>query len=72
MSVLETAKALHITEANVKVRLNRAKAMLKKEIEKIYSAEEIFQFNRIYCDKIVAKVMEKINPGSQPIEIAKS
>ncbi len=59
MSVLETAKALHITEANVKVRLNRAKAMLKKEIEKIYSAEEILRFNRIYCNKIVAKLWKE-------------
>ncbi|MCW3107350.1 MAG: hypothetical protein JWQ09_1856 [Segetibacter sp.] len=60
MSVVETAKALHITETNVKVRLNRAKAMLRKEVEKMYTPEEIFQFNLIYCNKIVAKVMERI------------
>lgn len=60
MSVLETAKALHITETNVKVRLNRAKAMLRKEVEKMYSPEEIFQFNLVYCDAIVANVMERI------------
>lgn len=60
MSVIETAEALQITETNVKVRLNRAKAMLRKEIEKMYSVEEIFQFNLIYCNKIVSKVMEAI------------
>ncbi|MEJ7678524.1 MAG: sigma-70 family RNA polymerase sigma factor [Segetibacter sp.] len=59
-SVAETAKALNITETNVKVRLNRAKAMLKKEVAKMYSPEDIFQFNLIYCDKITAAVMEKI------------
>ena len=45
LNVSETAKALEISEANVKVRLNRAKTMLRKEIEKSYSAEEIFEFN---------------------------
>ena len=60
MSVHEIAKALHITETNVKVRLNRAKAMLRKEVEKMYTPEEIFQFNHIYCDKIVEQVMERI------------
>lgn len=60
LSVMDTAKTLNITETNVKVRLNRAKAMLRKEVEKMYSTDEIFQFNLIYCDKIVAKVVERI------------
>jgi RNA polymerase sigma factor (sigma-70 family) len=64
LSVNETAKTLNITETNVKVRLNRAKAMLRKELEKMYSPEEIFQFNLIYCDKIVLKVMSVINKGA--------
>ncbi len=61
MSVNETAKVLEITETNVKVRLNRAKGLLRKEVEKIYSSEEIYSFNLTYCDKIVAKVMERIS-----------
>jgi RNA polymerase sigma-70 factor (ECF subfamily) len=65
MSVLETSKALNITETNVKVRLNRAKAMLRKEVEKTYSPEDIFHFNLIYCDKIVAKVMDVIMAKEQ-------
>jgi len=60
LNVSETAKALDISEANVKVRLNRAKTMLRKEIEKSYSAEEIFEFNLIYCDAIVDHVMQTI------------
>lgn len=60
MSVKETADALDISEANVKVRTNRAKAMLKKEVAKSYSAEEIFEFNLIYCDDMVKRVMTKI------------
>lgn len=60
LSVQETAKTLNITETNVKVKFNRAKAMLRKEVEKMYSAEDIFQFNLIYCDKIVEKAMARI------------
>lgn len=61
LSVAETADALNISESNVKVRVNRAKAMLQKEIKKMYSPEEIFEFNLIYCDRMVEKVMAKIN-----------
>ena len=60
LSVAETAAALDISESNVKVRLNRAKTMLQKEIKKMYSPEEIFEFNLIYCDGMVDKVMKKI------------
>ncbi|MEO7175045.1 MAG: sigma-70 family RNA polymerase sigma factor [Saprospiraceae bacterium] len=61
LSVAETAKLMDITEANVKVRLNRAKKMLRTEIEKTYSANELFEFNLIYCDAIVENVMKRIN-----------
>lgn len=60
LNVSETAHLLNITETNVKVRLNRAKNMLRKAIEKKYSAEEIFEFNLIYCDRMVNLVMTKI------------
>ena len=60
MSTIETAEALAITETNVKVRLNRAKHMLRGKIEAMYSPEEIFEFNLIYCDKITQRVMEVI------------
>jgi RNA polymerase sigma factor (sigma-70 family) len=56
----ETSEALSISESNVKVRLNRAKAMLRNEIEKIYTPEDIFEFNRVYCDRMVKVVMEKL------------
>ena len=57
LSVAETADALGITESNVKVRLHRAKAMLRKELEKSYSPTDIFEFNLIYCDAMVNRVM---------------
>jgi len=60
LNVAETAEALDISESNVKVRLNRAKGMLQKEIKKMYSPGEIFEFNLVYCDTLVNRVMEKI------------
>lgn len=60
-NVAETAQLLHITKGNVKVRLNRSKTMLRDEIGRNYTPEELFDFNLIYCDAIVENVMERIN-----------
>lgn len=60
LSVAETASLLAISEGNVKVRLNRAKVMLKNEISKAYTPADLFEFNLIHCDEIVAGVMGKI------------
>lgn len=60
LNVSETAEMLSISEANVKVRLNRAKTMLRKDIENAYSANELFEFNLIYCDQMVENVISKI------------
>lgn len=61
LNVSETAEMLGISETNVKVRLNRAKTMLRRDIENDYSANELFEFNLIYCDPMVENVMKKIN-----------
>ncbi|MFA5574291.1 MAG: sigma-70 family RNA polymerase sigma factor [Brumimicrobium sp.] len=61
LNVAETAEMLNISETNVKVRLNRAKKMLRGEIESKYVATELFEFNLIYCDAMVENVMKKIN-----------
>jgi RNA polymerase sigma-70 factor (ECF subfamily) len=60
LSVAETADVLNISYSNVKVRLNRAKAILRKEIEKSYSPQDIYEFNLVYCDAIVNTVMSKL------------
>ncbi|CAN5504590.1 sigma-70 family RNA polymerase sigma factor [soil metagenome] len=64
MSIIETSEVLNISESNVKVRLNRAKSMLRTEIEKAYSPEEIFEFNLVYCDRIVKNVMALISQNN--------
>jgi RNA polymerase sigma-70 factor (ECF subfamily) len=60
-SIAETADLLEITPINVKVRLNRAKTMLRQQLEKFYTASELFEFNEIYCNAIVHNVFEKIH-----------
>jgi RNA polymerase sigma-70 factor (ECF subfamily) len=60
LSIAETSEALSISAGNVKARLSRAKSMLRSEIEKMYSREEIFDFNLIYCDGMVDRVMNAI------------
>lgn len=61
MSVAETSDLLGISESNVKVRLNRAKSMLKEQIEKTYSASELFEFHAVFCDAMVNRVMNVVN-----------
>ncbi len=60
-NVAETSEILGISFTNVRVRLSRAKQLLKKEIEKYYSVKELFDFKDIYCDKIVNNVFERIS-----------
>ncbi|MFA5668683.1 MAG: RNA polymerase sigma factor [Balneolaceae bacterium] len=57
----ETADCLKISEANVKVRLFRAKKMLRDKLERSVSDAEIFNFLGERCDLIVLNVMHKIS-----------
>jgi RNA polymerase sigma-70 factor (ECF subfamily) len=59
-SVAQTAEALNISEVNVKVRLNRAKSMLRTTIEQWYSKADIYDFNLKYCSSMVDAVLKKI------------
>lgn len=40
--------------------------MLRNEIEKMYSPDEIFEFNLRYCDGMVERVMTAINNKLRP------
>jgi len=66
LSVAETMEVLDLSESNVKVRLNRAKKMLRSEIEKMYSPEDIFEFNLVYCDGMVSRVMKALDSLRHP------
>ena len=60
-SVAETAELLGITPVNVKVRLKRARVLLQQKIEQVYTHQDIYSFNLVYCDAIVHQVFTRIN-----------
>jgi RNA polymerase sigma-70 factor (ECF subfamily) len=60
MSIHETMDCLHLSESNVKVRLNRAKEMLRDSISHHYKTEELYDFHLSRCDRIVKNVMDRI------------
>jgi RNA polymerase sigma factor (sigma-70 family) len=60
MSVSETKECLSISEVNVKVRLNRAKSMLRNSLSEFYKSEGVFEFHLSRCDKMVENVMKQI------------
>jgi len=62
MSTTDAADALEITEDNVKVRLHRARALLR---ESLYAragmeSKEAFDFHAVRCDRVVKNVFERI------------
>jgi RNA polymerase sigma factor (sigma-70 family) len=60
MSIQETMEVLNLTESNVKIRLSRAKEMLREKLAG-KKLKEIFKLKLPLCDKIVYNVMKKIN-----------
>jgi RNA polymerase sigma factor (sigma-70 family) len=66
MSTNETMGVLNISESNVKIRLNRAKEMLRGNLSAYYKSNQLYEFNLIRCDRIVNFVMEQINAGTTP------
>lgn len=60
MNVEETKECLAISESNVKVRLNRARVMLKDLLSAYYKKEDILHFYIPRCNLMVDAVMSKI------------
>lgn len=76
MSTTDAAYALEISEENVKVRLHRARALLRKGLFALAGKEsrEAFSFNAVRCDRVVKNVFERIQkwvpePQSTPANI---
>src|SRR5688572_7305927 len=61
VSVADTASMLEITEDNVKIRLHRAKNMLKDMLRTEANSLDIFAFHASRCALIAARVMHHIN-----------
>lgn len=57
MNISETSKCLKISESNVKIRLMRAKEMLRENLSTYYHYKDVYNFNLIICSRIVDKVL---------------
>jgi RNA polymerase sigma-70 factor, ECF subfamily len=68
LSTLETAEALSVTEDVVKVRLFRARALLRKSLmQRVEDASgQAFPFHLSRCDRVVQGVMANLNSGETP------
>lgn len=61
VSVADTAAILDISEENVKIRLHRAKNMLKEMLKSEAASLDLFSFHASRCVLIAARVMTHIN-----------
>ena len=61
MSTSETMETLNLTESNVKVRLNRAKEMLRDSLSSQYRFSGVYDFHLTRCDRMVNYVMTRID-----------
>jgi RNA polymerase sigma-70 factor (ECF subfamily) len=70
MSTTEAADVLEISEDNVKVRLHRARALLRKSLYASAGMErkEAFNFHAVRCDRVVKNVFEKIQKRASKTE----
>ncbi len=60
MSVKETCDALDLETSNVKVRLNRAKTMLRQHLNS-YMKDQVYSFHLSRCDRVVKNVLDSLN-----------
>jgi RNA polymerase sigma-70 factor (ECF subfamily) len=62
LGTAETAQVLEATEENVKVRLHRARALLRKQLYATVgkNAREAFTFHAVRCDRVVRNVFARL------------
>lgn len=70
LSVSETAEILDITEVNVRVRLNRARRLLRRAlgVDFDYTGTTPFPFDAPRCDRVVAAVFRGIGAGEAKVQ----
>jgi RNA polymerase sigma factor (sigma-70 family) len=56
----EIQNCLDISDSNIKVRLHRAKSLLKEALYNLHSEAPVFEFGNSRCDRIVSNVMNLI------------
>jgi RNA polymerase sigma factor (sigma-70 family) len=60
LSLLEIAQCLGLSESNVKVRLHRAKRMLKEILFKLSVTRDVYEFGSKRCDALVERVLQAL------------
>lgn len=60
VSIKECVGILKISEVNVKIRLHRAKNLLKDDLLKSFDKNEVLTFGNKRCDAVVENVMSRI------------
>jgi RNA polymerase sigma-70 factor (ECF subfamily) len=60
LSSAETGNVLNISAVNVKVRLIRAKLMLRGKITDFYKNDLVFPFHLVRCDRVVNGVLGRL------------
>jgi len=60
MSVKQTGEVLELEDSNIKVRLNRAKTMLREHLGQ-YMKEQVYAFHLTRCDRMVQNVLGRLN-----------
>ena len=60
VSMTDAVETLGITDVNVRVRLNRAKAMLRESLGNYYKSDLVFNFHLSRCDRIVSNVFNRL------------
>jgi len=65
MTTAETAEALGLSEENVRIRLHRGRALLRKLLpgKAGLSGREAYGFHLSRCDRVVANVIAAVNGG---------
>jgi RNA polymerase sigma factor (sigma-70 family) len=71
LSTEQTAACLEISVQNVKVRLLRAKAMIRKQLTETIAGQDLFEFFAPRCDNVVGGVMKVLNieQGTRNVEL---
>jgi RNA polymerase sigma-70 factor (ECF subfamily) len=65
LSIKETAEVLSLKEMNIKVRLNRAKSMLRENLQG-YIQDNVYSFHLTRCDRIVDEVFKQLDIPRSP------
>ncbi len=60
MSIAEISECTNLSESNIKVRIHRAKSMIKDKLYRLASTKDLFEFGSKKCDQLVENVLSEL------------